>query len=336
MSRPLSPWAERFSEILNDGSRPAIFREEDLEHSGIAIDWPRKDPKYYNEADLGYFGEHILIPHDGTDIDRLLTSEQYQKGMFLGGRTWELASMNQHLWGSAEYRLFPGGHVPSDNPEEFRQAYERVRFTIDESKWFEFLQKFHWYDLFDDPNRPTRPTVPKGAPWSVDVPSIWEVLAPSIELVNRILRALINEQHSGLETLLFGRLVYWRNVASATNIAIPFDDALVLLSPQMELQVAAAENKAPYQNPLASVPEQFKSQAIEARLNQLCARHIWSVGPGDGWGWTQRRDGPTDWSLSFLSTQMLQHLREGKLTSAEIFILQFAVAIAVHDYLISR
>ncbi|RWA07288.1 hypothetical protein EKO27_g7816 [Xylaria grammica] len=295
MSRPLSPWAERFSEILNDASRPAIFREEgkfpglqsytpptpeypavrvspkirilnpyvkDLEHSGIAIDWPRKDPKYYNEADVGYFGEHTLIPHDGADIDRLLASEQYQKGMFSGARTWELASMNQHLWGSAEYRIFPGGHSPADNPEVFLEAYERVHFTIDESKWFEFLQKFHWYDLFDDPNRPTRPAVPKGAPWSVDVPSIWEILTPSIELVNRILRALINEQHNGLETLLFGRLVYWRNIASATNIAIPFNDALVLLSPQMELQVAAAENKVPYQNPLASVPEQFKSQAI--------------------------------------------------------------------------
>ncbi|KAI1747238.1 hypothetical protein F4782DRAFT_446123 [Xylaria castorea] len=251
-AQPLSPWAERFIEALNDKSRPvSILKQDAQEHSGFAIEFPRRDPKFYDNLLFGEDGH--TRPKNGAEFDRLFISELLQKRCYGGTPTWKLASLNYYLWASDELGIMPS-HLEFDYPDWFREEYEKMRIEVDETTWFHFLQKSRWYNLTDHPRRPTQP-VAKGGPWTVDDPAIWENLSVSIELANRMLKALIFDRHGALETLLFGRLLYWRSIPSRAA-SRPFEDAIVLLSPEMELELATREFRPPWQSEFSKLPEE--------------------------------------------------------------------------------
>ncbi len=63
--------------------------------------------------------------------------------------------------------------------------------------------------------------------------------------------------------------MYWRDVASHCNIPIPFTDAIVLLSPEMELKIAAASNTPPWQSELSALPEEQKIDRLVSRLGSF-------------------------------------------------------------------
>lgn len=65
------------------------------EHSGIAILYPHKGPKFYNDP----FREGVYQeePQDAIELDRFCTNEQQQKRELIGAETWQLATLNRYL-----------------------------------------------------------------------------------------------------------------------------------------------------------------------------------------------------------------------------------------------
>ncbi len=94
---------------------------------------------------------------------------------------------------SNQFGIVSGGHRSEDDNASFVEAYSRKSIEVNEAGWFDFLQKYRWYDLTKCWNS----RVPEGGPWSVDNPKVWDNLRGSIELANRLLRALIIDRHNG-------------------------------------------------------------------------------------------------------------------------------------------
>ncbi|KAI0458053.1 hypothetical protein F5B21DRAFT_520010 [Xylaria acuta] len=96
--------------------------------------------------------------------------------------------------------------------------------TVDEDNWFPFLRRDRWYDLYGQKQ------VPSGKMWSIDQPKLWQKLRVSVELADRMLKALINDRHPALHTMLFGTLMRWSDASAMQPSPEPFPDAKVLLS----------------------------------------------------------------------------------------------------------
>ncbi|KAI1309585.1 hypothetical protein F5Y03DRAFT_404185 [Xylaria venustula] len=316
MEGRLSPWAERFGFIGKD--RFSILNEDGLQHSGLAIEYPKRHPKFYHDP----VSEDDLKakPRNGAEFDRLFFSEMMQRLEFGGGTTLEAASLNRHLFG-----IESGGHLSKDNPHLFAEAYSRRSIQVNESRWLPFLRKTHWLDL-----HVTRGYTPEGGPWSVDNPKIWDNLKASIELANRIFVALAANRDNGFEALLFGRLVFWKDVASLSDVAPPNDSASVLLTPEMELKIAAARNTPPWKNELAALPEKDRLRGMV--INWFTKFYFWSFYTSQrSYGRTWMRK-PDEWPLSLLNTRLLQHLLKNDITVSERFMLQFALAsVIIHE-----
>ncbi|KAI0118261.1 hypothetical protein GGR51DRAFT_572261 [Nemania sp. FL0031] len=335
-AQPLSPWAERFNELLDQTDiYHEILAKDSHRHSGIAVEFPRRDPKFYNDPLHG--AEANTQPQNGIEIDRLFISELFQRQGFHGSTTWELTALNRFLWVSNQYGILTGGHLTDDNPDVAQAAYRNKLIKIDETRWFEFLQKHRWYDLIEDSPVPTR-----AGSWSVDNPTLWATLRASIELADRILKTLILERHSALETILFGRILYWRNIPSMADNR-PFEDALVLLSREMEVELAASNNLDLWQSEFSMLPEEQKTIEMVIILKSLCPylvfwkevealtqRQFWSFAPsleaGEAWGQSLST---RDYNLGFVNSELLRHLCSGELTMAETFMLQFQLMIVL-------
>jgi hypothetical protein len=161
------------------------------EHSGLAIEFPRLDPKFYHDPvpDARKFER----PSNGVELDRLFSSEYYQRKYLHGTRSWQGVLINRWL-GPSPFGLLSGGHTSTDDVDFLRAMVERDQIKVDETKWFRFLQKNRWYDLVEDENHPTVPA-PRGGPWSVDNPTVWNELSVCLELADRILKALVSDRH---------------------------------------------------------------------------------------------------------------------------------------------
>lgn len=131
-------------------------------------------------------------------------SELFQNATLRGPLTWQVALMNRWL-GASSVGLLSGGNASSDGPLLEDVLFEES-IDVDENRWFTFLQKDRWYDLIQDPDNPQV----MGGPWSVDNPTIWEPLRVCVELVDRILKALISDGHSAqVFNLLPPRIEVW-------------------------------------------------------------------------------------------------------------------------------
>ncbi|KAI8622847.1 hypothetical protein F5Y19DRAFT_482350 [Xylariaceae sp. FL1651] len=291
------------------------------------MEFPRRDPKFYNDPLLT--PNKPSIPQNGIELDRLFISEDTQREKFHGLQSWQVAPLNSWLCMQNQAGAISGGHLSSDDPSILRAMFERDKFEIDETRWFHFLQKSRWYDLVDHPNHKLRP-VPRGGPWSVDNAKVWDILRVSLELADRIFKALITDRHSALETLLFGRIQYWDSIGPYAATA-PFKDAIVLISPAMEAIIAAKQGSQPFQSDFSKIPEVDKTTALEVRLEALSDRQIWSFiaepDPGAGWGatWKYREEA----AVSGLITDMVRHLYGDDLTLAERCLLQFQLTTTI-------
>ncbi|KAJ8126530.1 hypothetical protein O1611_g7108 [Lasiodiplodia mahajangana] len=325
-AQPLSPWATRFRELLDqkDTTLEILFKDSPQEtstkfsaqaqrHSGIAVEFPRRDPKYYNDP-LSPF-ERNTQPRTGIEFDRLFVSEQLQRRGFHGSATWELTALNRFLWISDRYAIVTGGHLRDDHPNVVHEAYQSRLIKVDESRWFEFLRKHRWYDLYED-----SPGLQRNGVLSVDDPTVWSHLRVSIELADRILKTLIHEQHSALETILFGRIVYWREIPSMAN-SRPFENALVLVS----------RKKVYVNNGVAGTPPPIRAcLTLDVLVYTLTQRQFWSFAPnfkpGDVRGQSRRT---REYNLGFVNSELLRHLCINDLTMAETFMLQFQLTIVL-------
>ncbi|KAI1128987.1 hypothetical protein F5Y10DRAFT_239279 [Nemania abortiva] len=237
--RPLSPWAQRFGR--EDG---VLYSADLIRHSGVAPEYPRLHPRYYGDnPDLT---ESFRGFARGLDEDRLFWSESYQQSI-LHILAWQSATLNNFVSFSTTFPRIPGGNVSSNlvtppgsqdptsimnriqlptgvkyssDDEVLSAVYDLEKIRVDESTWFSFFKRSRWWD----------PDLPRDTEldlqWSIDDPKVWAEFSTILELANRILNALVDDQHPWLETILFGRLDYWRNVYPNT----PDFNARVLLS----------------------------------------------------------------------------------------------------------
>ncbi|KAI1267717.1 hypothetical protein F5Y18DRAFT_424852 [Xylariaceae sp. FL1019] len=267
----LTPWATRFPTQLESDERPVwALTLDGWQHSGLAYEYPLKDPKFYNDESEPEPGDNPMV---GDDLIQFFTSEHLQEEALNGLTTAQVTSLSRWAWHSQTAGLISGGHVPIQakggrNQKKLQaearkivdEIFQSERLTVDESSWFPFFQKERWYDPDEEESYPYF----DDGHWSVDNPQLWDVISLSTELANRMLNALIDDGKNILETILFGRIDYWRNFEELGGRP-PEDDSLVLLSSAMEGRASqpASETRMP-----------VGKQYIRARLGE-CTQNTW-------------------------------------------------------------
>ncbi|KAI1115281.1 hypothetical protein F5Y14DRAFT_450099 [Nemania sp. NC0429] len=308
---PLSPWAERYGlpehNILPDDV--AFHRDE--QGTGVF--------RYQNEVDQVFMSEMMA---------KMKTRVFHE--------WWKVGVSNIGLRFSHR-GIIPGGHeraAPSafknDPPSHpgwmSRLLYEGELIVPREDTWFPFLAKDRWYDWTDSAASPN-PQV-----WSVDDPAVWEVLRIALELVNRVLRTLIADQHSFLQTLVWGHFCPWDEQIRLFGLGAagpppPFPSATLLISYQeyQRHRHNTDQEVADYMEAIAALPR----EAYVKRINQLLETHVWTFGQ-----W-EREFGRTlsgHDNIIVLDCGLLRTLIEGEITLAErSTLLFFLVKLMLHE-----
>ncbi|KAI0451377.1 hypothetical protein F5B21DRAFT_384827 [Xylaria acuta] len=219
--RPLSPWAARYGRTREEN----LHGLDEFRHSTFAPEYPRLDARYY--ADDPDRGQRFHGFARGLHEDRLFYSELQQR-YELKIYAFQVGPLNRYVSFGPRFPKILGGHSrvrddkddPSSvigavrrqtgvtyatNDEALMAVYRLERIKVDESKWFRFFRKSRWWDPETGHDRAL------GLRWSVDDPKVWAQLSLILELANRMLNALIDDEHDWLRTILFGRLDYWSN-----------------------------------------------------------------------------------------------------------------------------
>ncbi|RWA05682.1 hypothetical protein EKO27_g9425 [Xylaria grammica] len=361
-TRPLSPWAQRFSYNVN--GRDPILDDDEI-HSGLAPVWPGMHPKFYADKPVIMSGQ----PTNQT-LDTAFISEMFQRSYLRGFESWQAGPLSQFVFLSDKVGIMPGGHQERDEgpvkavkapepakpeeskspgpakPEESKSpgpvksedamdvddaddADERLkeeviveifhanRIKVDEDKWFPFLKKSRWYDTIG-PDQTIG-----GVNWSVDNPKIWDVLSISIELLDRILKALVADKHVWLQTILYGLLARWDQI---TPDPPPDPDASVLLSHPFYSQRCRGENKpCPIDFILNFTPENWTERLIHLMTNQT-------------WGFTSGYDNSTSvWGVTIhrhrgmilIDNGSLRRIISDKVTLSERCFLHYNIAVTM-------
>lgn len=198
VTRPLSPWAKRFN--YNTGGRHPLL-DDGEEHSGLAPQLPVLHPKYY--ADVPPYNTSHPTK---LQLDHLFLTESFQRSYLKGLESWEVGPLMRHVWFTDKIGVMSGGHRECDygpvdptsatssaagstKEDATLQIFHTNRIQVNENKWYKFLQKNRWYDLVQPE------PILGGGNWSVDNPKVWEVLSISLELVDRMLKALVEDKN---------------------------------------------------------------------------------------------------------------------------------------------
>ncbi|KAI8955205.1 hypothetical protein F4801DRAFT_574791 [Xylaria longipes] len=342
---PSSPWAERFPIDL------VSFISQNTNHSTLAP-FPRiDDPRYYDQVPP--FPQED-IPTKNEDIDKLLWCETIQAEFMHGRETWQTAVLNRYLQFSPATGFVSGGHRPVDarvaglsipaisplpqsiylpglrtGPTDVRTAeerdflvYRRERIQVDETKWLPFLRKDRWFDW----TQATPPFEKAERIWSVDDPTVWDFLKVVLELVNRILLALIEDKHDG---------DYWSNLKQIFG-DLPEDNenAIVHLSYSAEQMICQKQGQIfnPWQFIIRQTPADWR-----ARLERLLQKLVWTfndIYPADANN--TRRPPVGNYSpfptMTTIGVRMLETVLGSKLTLAELCSVQVETAVVlVHE-----
>ncbi|KAI8956299.1 hypothetical protein F4801DRAFT_573823 [Xylaria longipes] len=324
-NQPLSPWAARHGTVTQ--SNDAVFKRGPLRHSGLA---PER-PIFYADKPVTSDAETFLY---SDDIDRLFMSVSVQQVLFPGTEPWQFGVLQKTLRLSDQGDI-PGGHQEASpsafkgDPEthpgwKSKLLYDSDMIKPDEESWFSFHHKDRWLDWNHDA------PVLGGGPWSIDNPLVWDALTPSLECVNRILRALIRDQHPFLTTLLGGHIGTWEEMTATLsptlNMPPPFPSATVVLSYDRYSQykdtcdegVSAYMEKLPFIHP----------DDMTQKLEELLATTMWSFHDKPAYGITY----PQYNSPISIHVDVLTQLIEGNITLAERCLLQFHLAgIILHE-----
>jgi hypothetical protein len=126
----------------------------------------------------------------GNDVDKFFLCEEDQKISYKGIKPWQFGPVNREVFFS-ERGVLPGGHIRALNGavDYHNMIFETERIKVDESTWLPLFRKNRWFDF-----NSVEPLL-GGRSWSVDIPQVWDTIRTSIELANRMLLALINDQH---------------------------------------------------------------------------------------------------------------------------------------------
>ncbi|KAI0458321.1 hypothetical protein F5B21DRAFT_23125 [Xylaria acuta] len=243
---PASPWTERFG-IDGDTLFPLTKKEDDLLHSGLAPSNPQLHPQYYDSMPPA---DEFTIPISNEEIDDILITEEYQRSLFFGNPSWRIAPLNSVLsWDGSPSVL--GGHRPGDDQRypELLQDYMAQRIEVDESTWLPFFRRDRWYNLdqgFSDTIVEADGTTWQTSTWSVDDDRVWNVMRFSIEIANRILKALIRDNNKWLGMFLYGRVQLWYELHSDPvdyHRHIGNQDYRILMDPDAEREICQRMDK---------------------------------------------------------------------------------------------
>ncbi|KAI0143752.1 hypothetical protein GGR57DRAFT_518230, partial [Xylariaceae sp. FL1272] len=180
----LSPWLERFE------VEPITRREN---HSGLAPEFPRvNDPLYYDVLPTpGSFA----APKNFSEADSVFYLEEQQMRYHYGLKTWQAGALNHYVRFSPQLEYMSGGHRPTDQgnaaDDMFDKVWDQHIIRVSEEDWFPFFRRDRWYDWIDDTEDAS--SKERGMTWSVDNPKYWHVLRVSIELADRMLKALLRD-----------------------------------------------------------------------------------------------------------------------------------------------
>ncbi|KAI0548382.1 hypothetical protein F4679DRAFT_596816 [Xylaria curta] len=293
--RPSSPWAQRFGHG-QDERNP--FINDAVHHSGFAPKLPPLHPKYYADKP----------PQDdsartASELDYVFASETFQFRHLRGCYSWMVGPLMRYVCFSERTGLISGGHRAADkdpvdpkdaaavmklinppapdstdsanpvNPAEnvvtetqedlALKIFHSERIQVDESKWFDFLKKDRWLD-WEEPQ-----ILFNGSNWSVDNPQVWEVLSISIELLDRVIKALVADKHVVLETVLYGVDIPWESLNKSPP---PFKNAHFLFSLEYMRDLSNAW-KVPCRYDFI---DQFTPGEYSSRLEHLLSDQTWS------------------------------------------------------------
>ncbi|KAI1132754.1 hypothetical protein F5Y10DRAFT_260910 [Nemania abortiva] len=230
LPRPLSPWAKRFGH--NVSYRPEVLPGPEI-HSGIAPLAPRLNPKYYAETPPIEPG-----PLTDKELDSLFLSEKIQREYQMGLYTWQAGPLMRYVRFSDKTGLISGGHMSADAVEQgavprltlpmdlSHQIFLSERIQVDDSKWFDFLRSDRWYDKgllndeVDDEN------------WSISNPDVWRHLSVTMELLDRMVKALIADRHQMMETVLYGVIFPWSHMPGKAGQPEPYKGCKYIVSRQ--------------------------------------------------------------------------------------------------------
>ncbi|RWA04427.1 hypothetical protein EKO27_g10678 [Xylaria grammica] len=123
-----------------------------------------------------------------------------------------------------------------------------------------------------------------------------------------VLIALINDQHPGLHTLLFGKLAYWKDLAPLQPCPEPYPLAKVLLTYEKFKSFCDANNQpCPLDEPSAHTPADWGRTLME-----FCSDLKWGVVP-----LTNLAQTFTKYSVIVLRSEQLELLSGSDVTLAE-------------------
>ncbi|KAI1265441.1 hypothetical protein F5Y18DRAFT_386578 [Xylariaceae sp. FL1019] len=170
----VTQWAERFPDTLAAWGRPTWVLDGDKRHSGFAIEYPSRDPKFYNDAIFDP-DANPERPLNGPDLHRLFLSEAKQRISLRGLATWQAGPLNSWVdFGNAIGPVSGGNRTVDSLNNDLQTVWERGRIEVDESKWFPVFSRAHWYDLRGDATTVLSPEPPNGS-FSVDDPNVVSV-----------------------------------------------------------------------------------------------------------------------------------------------------------------
>ncbi|RWA06735.1 hypothetical protein EKO27_g8363 [Xylaria grammica] len=277
-----------------------------------------------------YYGGPFGIKNQGVfssgdEIDRFCLTE-HQSSLALPGIPPWLLGVTQRTLRFSERGFVPGGHVRALSESEILRTVHRFIYNtecveINEDSWFEFFKKPRWWDtVWYDPD----PIV--NSPWSIDKPIIWAQLRLIIELANRILRALINDRHPFMETLLYGRYSYWSDPAwQPAPCPEPHPRTKVLLSQEfLKKRWAAEHGNEPFPFDMSIIPVNRWGPRLEWLLRDL------------GWCFSTEEDedkkaflGMNIGSMIIVNIRDLKSLMRDEMTLAERCSTVFSVTVMI-------
>ncbi|KAI1340249.1 hypothetical protein F5Y15DRAFT_52642 [Xylariaceae sp. FL0016] len=334
----LSPWAKRFG---RHGT--SLFESDLVKHSGLAPDFPTLPPVEFDQPP-----QTVAQALNNQELDRLFYGESVQFTRLRGLRSYEVAPLNRIVGFSGGNEIL-GGHQPGafDDENSYKeqwQTYIRLRADVNEGEWFGFLRKGRWMDSAvsgslvlgrQGSNPPPRQI--SFARWSVDVPEIWEELGFSLEIADRILKALVEEKNEWLGTMLFGRISLWKDWEAVPQGARrphhrPDQEPRVILSPRIESQ-RCQEKDIPYQG--VSDAEYNSKEKWIAAIEDLLLAHKWGFLAGiddNPYGRTYHVGGQLEYrtiTVATISHRYFLSLCSKDLTVAERSSLSYHLTITI-------
>ncbi|KAJ3566559.1 hypothetical protein NPX13_g7088 [Xylaria arbuscula] len=326
--RPLSPWAQRFN--YNTGDRDLLI-DDGVNHSGLAPQLPALHPKYYADN----------APYDyrqptKEQLDFTFLSERFQSHHLRGLESWQAGPLMRYLWFTDSIGVMSGGHQTSDyGPADSagtarilfgarkedcaRIIFNTYRIQVNESKWYKFLRRDRWYDL-EQPE-----PLLGGDNWSVDNPKVWSLLSISLELVDRMLKALIEDKHEMFETIMFGLMADWTQMVNRPE---PAPHAQVLLSREYHRGACQQFNRPCALDQIPMTTE-YWTQRLETLMKTQTFSFVEGFGHQDTvFGVTMLDIG----NLIALDIGPLRNLMRGDLTLSERCMLHYGQAVTlIHE-----